>query len=166
MTFIKHTESWFKGEALEAGMLIIFGLLLVILALYFWRFGSTPTTRVLVIPFLVVGLFWSIVPGVGLFRNTQRLERLRTEHEKDPAVFVQCEKKRVEGFLGWYRPLLIGWTVLIIIGLSLFNFWGGNLGRAIGLAVILCAVAGLMVDHTSEHNARAYHAEIRRASGP
>lgn len=115
---------------------------------------------------LEVGLFWSIVPGVGLFRNTHRVERMRTEHEKDPAAFVKSEKKRVDGFLSWYRPLLIGWTVLVFIGLALFHFWGGNLGRAIGLAVILCGAAGLMVDHTSEHNARAYHAEIERALGP
>ncbi len=166
MTFFKHTESWFKGETLEAGMLIIFGSLLVILALYFWKFGSTPTARVLVIPFLAVGLFWSIVPGVGIFRNAQRVERLRTEHEKDPAAFVKSEKKRVDGFLGWYSPLLIRWTVLVFIGLALFHFWGGNLGRAIGLAVILSGAAGLLVDHTSEHNARAYHAEINKALGP
>jgi hypothetical protein len=59
---------------------------------------------------------------------------------------------------------LIGWSVLLIIGLALFHFWGGNLGRAVALAVILFGVAGLMVDHTSEHNARAYHSEIIKAS--
>ena len=163
MTFFHHTERWFKGEAFEAGMLVIFGSLLVLLALYFWKFGHTQTARVLVVPFLVVGLFWGIAAGVGIIRNTSRLEESRAEHDKAPADFVQSEKKRVENFAGWYRPLLIGWSTLIIIGLALFNFWGGNLGRAIGLAVILFGVAGLMVDHTSEHNARAYHAEIDKA---
>jgi hypothetical protein len=164
MTFFQHTERWFKGETFEGGMLVIFGSLLVILALYFWRFGHTPTARVLVIPFLVVGLFWGIAAGAGVIRNTSRLEAFRAEHDKAPTEFVQSEKERVEGFLGWYRPLLIGWSTLIIIGLGLFNFWGGNLGRAIGLAVILFGVAGLMVDHTSEQNARAYHAEIAKTS--
>lgn len=166
MTFFKHTEDWFKGEAFEGGMLMIFGTLLVILALYFWKFGQTPTARVLVIPFLVVGLFWGIAAGVGSIRNPSRLEAFRAEHQKAPTEFVQSEKKRVEAFFGWYRPLLIGWTVLVLVGLGLFHFWGGNLGRAVGLAVILFAVAGLMVDHTSEHNAQAYYAEIERALGP
>ncbi|MBU1242935.1 hypothetical protein KJ612_07015 [Myxococcota bacterium] len=166
MTFIKHTESWYKGEAFEFGMLIIFGTLLVILALYFWKFGHTSTSRVLVIPFLVVGLFWGIAGGFGTYRNSVRVEKMRVDYKQDPGAFVKSEKKRVEGFRGWYRPLLIGWTVLVLIGLSLFHFWGGNLGRAIGLAAILFAVAGLMVDHTSEHNARVYHAEIERALGP
>jgi hypothetical protein len=163
MTFFEHTERWFEGEAFEAWMLVVFGSLLVILAFYFWKFGHTPTARVLVIPFLVVGLFWGIAAGIGIYRNTSRIEDYRAEHEKAPDEFVQSEKKRVEGFLGWYRPLLIGWSTLIIVGLALFNFWGGNLGRAIGLAVILFGVAGLMVDHTSEHNARAYYAEISSA---
>jgi hypothetical protein len=166
MTFFQHTERWFKGEAFEGGMLIIFGSLLVLLGVYFWKFGSTPTARVLVIPFLVVGLFWGIAAGVGSIRNTSRLEAFRADHEKAPAEFAQSEKKRVDGFLEWYRPLLIGWSALILVGLGLFHFWGGNLGRAVGLAVILFAVAGLMVDHTSEHNARSYYAEIKRALGP
>lgn len=163
MTFFNHTEEWFKGEAFEAGMLVIFGSLLVILSLYFWKLGPSPTARVLVIPFLVVGLFWGIAAGAGLYRNPSRLQNYRVEHEKAPEAFVQSEKTRVEGFLGWYRPLLIGWSTLIIIGLALFNFWGGNLGRAVGLAVILFGVAGLMVDHTSEHNAQKYYAEINEA---
>jgi len=163
MTFFEHTERWFKGEAFEGGMLVIFGSLLVVLALYFWKLGYTPTARALVIPFLVVGLFWGAAAGAGIIRNWGRLEAFRAEHDKAPAEFVQSEKERVEGFLGWYRPLLISWTALIIVGLGIFNLWGGNLGRALGLAVILFGVAGLMVDHTSEHNARAYHAEISRA---
>jgi hypothetical protein len=55
-------------------------------------------------------------------------------------------------------------SVLLIIGLALFYLWGGNLGRATGLVVILFGVAGLMVDPTWENNARAYYAEIVKAS--
>lgn len=163
MTFFEHTERWFKGEAFEAWMLVIFGAMLVILSLYFWKFGHTPTARVLVIPFLVVGLFLSMAAGFGLYRNTHRLETYRAEFQESPAEFVKSEKDRVGAFEKWYRPLLIGWSVLILIGLALFHFWGGDLGRAVSLAVILFAVAGLMVDHTSEQNARVYHLEICNA---
>jgi hypothetical protein len=163
MTFFKYTEDWFKGEAFEGWMLVLFGGLLVLLALYFWKFGHASTARALIVPFLVVGLFWSVAAGAGLIRNTSRLEAFRAEHAKDPTAFVQSERERVDGFLGWYRPLLIGWSVLILVGLALFHFWGGPLGRAIGLAVILMGVAGLMVDHTSEHNAHTYRDRISQA---
>ena len=162
MAFIEHTAHWFKGEAFEGGMIAIWGAALVILAVYFWKFGHLVTARALIVPFLVVGLFWSIAGGIGIYRNTLRLEKFQIEYKKDPAVFVESEKKRVEGFIGWDRYLLIGWAVLTIIGLAIFMFWGGNHGRAIGLAVIIFAIAGLLVDHTSEHNARTYYAEINK----
>lgn len=166
MTFFRHTESWFRGEALEGGMLVVYGSMLVILALYLWKFGQTATARVLVVPLLVVGLGWGVAAGAGLALNPSRVETARAEYDEAPTEFVQNEKKRVESFFDWYRPLLIGWSTLIILGLGLFHFWGGDLGRAIGLAVILCGVAGLMVDHTSEQNTRAYLGEIERELGP
>jgi len=164
MGFFEHTTNWFKGEAFEGGMITLWGIALVILSAYFWKFGHLMTARALVIPFLVVGLFWSIAGGAGIYRNTLRLEEFHIEYKKDPAVFVESEKKRVEGFIGWYRYLLIGWTVLTIIGLAIFMFWGGHQGRAIGLAVIVFATAGLLVDHTSEHNAYTYYDEINKAT--
>ena len=163
MDFIEHTANWFKGEAFEAGMIILWGLALIALASYFWKFGHYSTARALIIPFLVVGLFWSIAGGVGIYRNTYRLEQFRIEQKRDPVAFVESEKKRVEGFFGWYRYLFIGWVSLNLTGLAIFILWGGNNGRAIGLAIIVFAVAGLLVDHTSEQNARAYRAEINNA---
>jgi len=165
MEFIEHTVNWVKGENFEGGMVALYGAMLVVLAVYFWKFGHSATARVLIIPFLVVGLFWGIAGSVGVYRNTHRVEEFRMEYEKKPAAFVKNEKRRVDGFIGWYRYLLVGWSLLILIGLALFMFWGGNHGRAIGLAVILFAVAGLLVDHTSEHNARTYQSEINRAIG-
>ena len=163
MKFIDHTVNWFKGENFEAGMLILWGAMIVIMAVYFWKFGHSTTTRVMIIPLLVVGLFWSIVPSVGLIRNKYRVEKFRIEYQMESTAFVKKEKKRVESFIDWYRYLLAGWSILIIIGLAIFTFWGGNLGRAIGIAVILFAISGLLVDHTSEHNARAYKSEIDKA---
>lgn len=163
MEFIEYTVNWVKGENFEGGMVALWGVMLVVLAAYFWKFGHSATARVLIIPFLVVGLFWGIAGGAGLYRNTLRVDKFRMEYKKDPAAFVESEKKRVDGFIGLYRYLLAGWGVLILIGLAIFTFWGGNHGRAIGLAVILFAVAGLLVDHTSEHNARTYQSEINKA---
>ncbi|MEP0841251.1 MAG: hypothetical protein HRF43_00905 [Phycisphaerae bacterium] len=160
MTFFKHTESWFKGEIFEGGMLLVFGSCLVILSLYFWKFGHNPTIRALIIPFLAVGLLWGSVAGVGIYRNASRLEAYRAAHETASVEFVQSEKERVEGFVGWYRPMLIVWSVLLLVGLAMFHFWGGNVGRAVGLAVVLFGVAGLMVDHASENNALEYHRAI------
>lgn len=82
MQFIKHTENWVKGESFEGGMLFIFGLFLLILAFYFWRLAHLPYFKALIVPFLVVGLLWSAAAGIGLYQNTNRLEKFRAEYEK------------------------------------------------------------------------------------
>jgi hypothetical protein len=123
MTFIEHTLNWVRGEIFEGGNACSLGAMLVVLAAYFWKFGHSSTAKVLIIPFLVVGL---------------------------------CENKRVDGFIWSHRYLLICWTVMILAGLAIFMLWGGNHGRTIGLGLIIFAIAGLLVDHTSEHNAYSY----------
>ena len=163
MTFFKHTMNWFKGESFEGGMILLLGIMLIVLAGYFWKFGHSATIRVMIIPFLVVGLFWGIAGGVGIFVNKHRVEKYQIEYNKDPFTFIESEKKRVEAFSKWYPYLLAGWSVLILAGLAIFMFWGGNLGRAIGMAVILFAVPGLLVDHTSEYNAHTYYSQIKEA---
>ncbi len=163
MAFVEHAVNWVKGEIFESWMFGLWGGLIVVMAAFFWWYRQAATARALIVPFLVVGLFWGIIGLVNVQRNKQRIVKVRQTSEEDPATFVKSEKHRVDDFIKWYRPLLIGWSVLILIGLALFNFWGGNLGRAIGLAVILFGVTGLMVDHTSEHNALKYKAEITKA---
>jgi hypothetical protein len=51
MVFIKHTVNWFKGESFEGGMIILWGLLVLGLATYFWKFGHSSTIRIMIIPF-------------------------------------------------------------------------------------------------------------------
>ena len=162
MTFLEHTLNWVKGEIFEAGMLALWGAMLVVMATFFWKFGHTATAKALISPFLVVGLFWGIAGGMSLYVNTHRIDTYSQEYEKEPRVFVDQERKRVDRFIWVYPYMLIGWSVMILAGLAIFMMWGGNHGRAIGLGLILFGISGLMVDHTSEQNAYAYNAEINK----
>ncbi len=160
--FINHTISWYKGEIFEAGMLIIIGVSLLALSFYFWKFSHYEVSRVLIIPILVVGLFWGIAGSYSLILNNNRIKEGRIQYKENPDTFIKNEKKRVDGFIEYYRYLLSAWSILILIGLGIFIFWGGNQARAIGIAIILFSVAGLMVDHTSEQNAKTYYKQIQQ----
>lgn len=160
MSFLEHTLNWVKGEIFEASMLALWGTALVVMAAFFWRFGHTDTAKALVFPFLVVGLFWGIAGVAGMYVNTQRLDRYSLEYERSAGDFVSQERKRVDGFIWWYRYLLVGWALMILAGLVVFLIWGGNYGRAIGVGLILFGISGLLVDHTSEQNAHRYDVEI------
>ena len=37
MTFIEHTLNWVKGEIFEAGMLALWGTMLVVMTVFFWK---------------------------------------------------------------------------------------------------------------------------------
>lgn len=50
-----------------------------------------------------------------------------------------------------------------MMGLGVFLFWPAVRGRAIGIAMIFFGFSGLLVDYTSEHNARAYKYKIDKA---
>lgn len=89
------------------------------------------------------------------------MEKARIEYKENPDTFLENEKKRVDSFIGYYPYLLSTWSILIIIGLVVFIFWGGNQARAIGLGIILFSIGGLMVDHTSEQNAKTYYMHIQ-----
>lgn len=163
MPFIDHAVAWLRGEIFEAWMLIVWGASLLIMAGLFWFFARTHTMQSLFLPFAIVGLLWGAAGAGSLYSNTNRIARYEQAHEADPQAFLEAERKHVDGFIWAYRDLLIAWSVAILLGLAAFMLWGGSIGRAVGLGLILFGTGGLMVDHTSEHNALEYDAQINRA---
>jgi len=162
MTFIEHNLNWVKGEIFQASMLAIWGTLLVLMAAFFWKYDHTATTKALIGPFLIVGLFWGITGSTSLYVNNQRIDTYSLEFENEPGAFVNQERKRVDGLLGMYRYLLIGWSVMILAGVLIFMLWGGNYGRAVGLGLILFGITGFMADPISERNAYVYNDAINK----
>ena len=160
--FINHTIDWYNGENIEGGMVIIWGALLLIMSLYFYIYDRFDSTHQLIIPLLIAGFIWFGVGSVGLVINNKRLEKVSIEYNQDNETFIKKEKVRVERFIGVYKYLLIGWSIAIILGLALFNFTNGSLLRAIGLSLILFSIMGLIVDLTSEQNAKKYYSEIQK----
>jgi hypothetical protein len=160
MSFFRHTANWIQGEIFEAQMLALWGAALIIMGAFFWKFGLVSTTRALIAPFLVAGLFWGAAGTYSLINNTQRMSTLQVQHDTNPTEFVAQEQQRVTTFSKWYHYLLITWSLFILVGLALFMLIGGDGWRAAGVGLILFGISGLLVDHTSEQNAHSYSARI------
>lgn len=164
MELIEHTVAWCRGEIFEGRMLALFGAVVVGVALVFWRVGSTPSARAIVVPLLFVGAL-ALIVGVSMsFNNQARIGRYRAAYADDPAAFVESERARTEAFIKWYPYTMYAFSAVIVIGCSVFLWKPTPLGRAIGLAAILLGFAVLVLDHFSEERADGYHAEIMRAS--
>lgn len=160
MEFIEHTIAWCRGEIFEGRMLALFGLVIVTLALVFWRFGSTPSARAMYVPLLLVGAL-SLVVGVSMsFTNQARINTYTSTFSENPDEFVQTERTRTEAFIKWYPYTMYTFSVVIILGLGVFLWKPTPLGRAIGLATVLLGLAVLFLDHFSEERAERYHTQI------
>jgi len=160
MDFIQHTLNWTRGEILESTIFGIFGFACLLISAAFWKFGSTPGARALIIPMLVIGLLYTAVGSFGIYNNTQRLTKFTEAYESDPRGFFQKEKDRVEGFMTWYFYTFGTGTVMILAGLGLFLFVGSPNPRGIGLALILMGFSFLCIDFFSEERAVTYQQEI------
>lgn len=160
MDFIHHTTNWVKGEIFEAALFGTFGLLTIICALLFWRFGDTPNSKAVIIPFAVVGVFFLATAISGIVSNNRRLTEYTEAFRKDKSTFVKSEKKRVEDFQYLYKMTIIIASVSFAVSICFFLFTNHPMLRAIGLALIVFGLTGLIIDYFSKERADTYYKAI------
>jgi ABC-type transport system involved in cytochrome c biogenesis permease subunit len=160
MEFINHTLTWCRGEIFEGRMYFLFGLVILLIALAFWKWGTSPNARGVIIPFAVVAVF-SIAGGLTLnFNNQNRIIKYQKEYTANAEQFIHKEKERTEAFMKWYPYTLFGMAGLMIIGLVLFLFLDSANGKGIGLGLIFLGFSIIFLDHFSEERANIYHQKI------
>ena len=163
MEFINHTLAWCRGEIFEGRMYFLFGLVVLLVVLAYWKYGTTPYAKSLIIPLAVVAVF-SMAGGLILnFSNQSRIFKYQQEYTEYTDQFIQQEKERTEAFMKWYPYTLFGMAGLIIIGLSLFLFLDSASWKGIGLGLILLGFSIIFLDHFSEERANIYHQKIIEA---
>lgn len=156
MTALDYAVKWINGELLAGAAVIALGLALVGCSGLFWKFGASSASRAMVVPLLVLGGVLVLLAGVTEFGAFKRLAAFREAFAVDPAAFVAQETARVQDFMSWYLYLSIGGSVLLVGGLGAFLLVASDTVRAVGLAVILLAVAQLGIDHFSKARAADY----------
>ncbi len=163
MDFIQHTINWCSGEIFEGKLLALWGLAILIVTFFFWKTGTTPFAKAIVIPLLVVGLL-TVASGASLvINNNKRIVTFQKEYQADKTAFIKSEKKRTDYFIKWYPWTMIIMGVIMLGGVVLMNVKGTPLPRAIALAMMLFSFSILFLDHFSEERADVYHREIVKA---
>jgi len=160
MDFIHHTTNWVKGEIFEATIFGSFGLLTIICSLMFWKFGETPNSKAVIIPFAIVGVFFMATAISGIVSNNKRITEYTEAFEKDKKSFIVSEKKRVEDFQYLYKMTTIIATFSFVLAIGFFLFTDNYILRAIGLALILFGLSGLIIDYFSKERADNYYKAI------
>jgi len=160
MDFIQHTTNWIKGEIFEATLFGSFGLLTILLSLLLCKFGETPNSKAVIIPLALVGIFFLATAISGISSNNKRLPKYTEAFNKDKAEFVKSEKKRVEDFQYLYKMTIIIASVCFAVAICFFLFTNNHILKAIGLALIIFGLTGLIIDYFSKERADTYYKAI------
>ncbi|MBW1299030.1 hypothetical protein [Aquimarina litoralis] len=163
MDFFNYTQNWIKGELFEATIISIFSILLIVSGVLFWKFGTTPSSKSLILPLIVVGFIFISAGTSMYFSNKKRLIEYKERYTKNKSEFVMEEKQRVEGFQYMYTVTKVIATLSFIITLIAFWFTKNYTFQGIALGFAILGTSGLVIDYFSEERANTYYKRIELA---
>jgi heme/copper-type cytochrome/quinol oxidase subunit 4 len=160
MDFYQYTQGWLKGELFEGTIVFISGILLVVISLLFWKYGTTPNAQSLVIPIMVVGLLFAVGIGFMIFSNQQRVAEFKEAYQQSSIEFVKSEKQRVEDFQVLYKYSVGFAAISFFLTIVAFGFMENRTFQSICIALMIIAVSLIVIDHFSKERAATYYQHI------
>ena len=100
------------------------------------------------------------VNGSNIASNNKRLTQYTEAFNKDKVEFIKSEKKRVEDFQYLYKMTIIIASVCFAVAICFFLFTNNHVLKAIGIALIIFGLTGLIIDYFSKERADNYYKAI------
>lgn len=163
MNFFNSTSAWIKGEILEGILIFAFGATTILSGWLFWKFGTTPNAKALIIPLIIAGFVYAALGGSMYVSNQNRLPIFRQSFTQNKSEFIQTEKKRVEDFQYMYTISKVVAAVFFLLTLLIFWFSKSSSLQGWGIGLTLFAISGLVVDYFSQERAEIYYKAILEA---
>lgn len=160
MEFIQHTTDWINGEILEATITGIVGGLIILSSILFWKFGTTPNAKSLVIPLLIVGLIPFINGFTSVVTNKNRISAYKQAWQENKRAFVLAEKERVKSFDEIFKYTYPFSLIMVIGGAILFFLLTSPTWKAISLAMMTIGLMTYFIDHFATERAEIYFKHI------
>jgi MFS family permease len=162
MNFYQHTQKWYNGELFEGKMILFFGIIITIMSLLIWKYGTTPNAKSLIIPLLSVGLLFSIGLSTMMINYPKRMTKSELAFKENAAEFILSEKKRVEDFQVLYKYSVGFAAVSFMLTIIAFGFVENRTFQSICIALMLISVSLVIIDHFSKERAEIYYLEIQK----
>lgn len=160
MELIDHTLAWSRGEIFEGNMALLYGLVVGVVSLAFWKYSHTPYAKGIISPLATVAILF-ISTGIYLnIQNHNRIPDYQKSYEANAGEFAQGEKIRTEEFIKWYTVTRYTMAGFIILGLVSLLFMASPSWKGAGIGLILLGFSVIFLDHFSEERVEVYHANI------
>jgi hypothetical protein len=161
MDIMQNTIDWYNGEIFEGKFILAFGLFLILTALLFYFLGNTPAAKALLIPMLVIGIFFSIT-GANMIRyNGKQKQETAKKYEQNPKEFINAEIKRVDDFQYLYPMSIAISLACFLIAIALLYFTQNVNLKAIAISLILFGMAFAVIDYFSKERATIYYEQLK-----
>lgn len=160
MELIDYTNKWVTGEIQEDFAMVAGGVLVLILALVAWRFGTSESARALILPLTVVAVLFIGLGGTLAYNNHQRSKQFVEQYQESPQKFLESEKARVADFMKIYPQTIIVSAIMMVVAICVFAFCTTPWLRASALALILTALMALAIDFFSKERGIIYQQEL------
>ncbi|MHA3043949.1 manganese efflux pump [Riemerella anatipestifer] len=161
MDMIQNTINWYNGEIFEGKFILGFGFFLILTALLFYFLGNTPAAKALLIPMLVIGLFFSITGVNMIYSNGKQKQEIVKRYEQNPKEFINTEIKRVNGFQYLYPMSIVISLACFLIAIALLYFTQNIYLKAIAISLILFGMAFAVIDYFSKERATIYYEQLK-----
>lgn len=165
MSFIQHSIAWARGEIFEASIMGGVGLLLLVIAFLYWRIGSTPGAKAMILPLLAVGLILGVAGISGRSGNQKHIERCEALEPDALPEFVRAEKERVEGFESLYNFTMILAPICFAAACIIFWLTLNPHARGVAVALLLIGASGLVIDLFAKERGDIYYGKILEELG-
>ncbi|WP_165796739.1 MULTISPECIES: manganese efflux pump [unclassified Chryseobacterium] len=158
---MQNTINWYNGEIFEGKFILAFGLFLILTASLFYFLGNTPTAKALLIPMLVIGIFFSITGANMICSNGKQKQEVAKKYEQSPKEFINAEIKRVDDFQYLYPMSIAISLACFLIAIALLYFTQNVNLKAIAISLILFGMAFAVIDYFSKERATIYYEQLK-----
>jgi hypothetical protein len=167
LELLEAIDLYFQGEKIEALVFILpIGLLSLVFSAWLFTDGPSGFARGVAIPFLLMGLLMTTVGGVVGYRTPGQVAQLQQGMQTDPQAALTVESQRMQKVNAAWSKYLVLWAVMGVMGLGLRFAAGGDFSQGLGIALVLFAGVGLMVDGFAERRAHAYESVLQGVPAP
>ncbi|MBL7882202.1 MAG: manganese efflux pump [Chryseobacterium gambrini] len=161
MDILQNTINWYNGEIFEGKFILAFGLFLILTALLFYFLGNTQAAKALLIPMLIIGIFFSITGANMIRSNGKQKQEVAKKYEQSPKEFINAEIKRVDDFQYLYPMSIAISLACFLIAIALLYFTQNVNLKAIAISLILFGMAFAVIDYFSKERATIYYEQLK-----
>lgn len=162
IALLQAIQLYFQGEKIEALVFILpLGLLNLVFGVWLLTDNPGGFAKGVAIPLVLMGLLMSTVGGVVGYRTPAQVSGIVKAIEADPKAGVQAEIARMDKVNNAWHLYLVIWGLCGFAGLLLRFAASSDFLNGMGIALVLIAGIGLMVDGFAERRTHPYVDALR-----